>query len=39
MDKDCKGMPGSKIAKSVKKPTKQMIKVKTGKISMKMGSK
>jgi hypothetical protein len=39
MDKGCKDMSSSKIAKSVKKPSGYANKVTTGKISMKMGSK
>lgn len=39
MDKGCKDMTTSKIAKSVKKPSGYANKVTTGKISMKMGNK
>lgn len=39
MEKGCKDMKGSKISKSIKKPSGYANKMKTGKISMKMGSK
>lgn len=39
MDKGCKDMTTSKIAKSVKKPSGYANKVTNGKITMKMGNK
>lgn len=39
MDKGCKEMKGSKVSKSIKKPSGYANKVTTGKISMKMGKK